>query len=201
MAGPFAISARVPCRDRLSAALLAPGAVVSSAVTAEAPRLHRLSAAPIATVALPAGPHRLRQEGLPHTPANPRTLTHSPAHQHTAHDYTTNTHHLNSHSCLPHRHSRESGNPRPPVPTGRPQGGQRPVRSLPWSLLRGRAGEGATTHPPSASCHPSTALPAALLHRAYGLPPPTPLPRPSGPASFIAAFAAIQPHNRIAQAA
>ena len=46
-----------------------------------AARHGRLSAAPIATVALPVGPRRLRQEGLTHTPANPRTQTHSPAHQ------------------------------------------------------------------------------------------------------------------------
>ena len=84
---PLAITAGVLCRDRLSAALLAPGAVVSPAATAEAPRQHRLSAAPIATVSLPAGPHRLRQEGLPHTPANPRTLIYPHTH-HTAHTRT-----------------------------------------------------------------------------------------------------------------
>ena len=50
---------------------------------------------------------------------------------------------------------------------------------LPWSLLRGRAGEGATTHPPSASCHPSAAPPAVVLHRVFGLFTPAPRPRPT----------------------
>ena len=81
---PLATTAGALCRDRLSAALLAPGVVVSPAVAAGAPRQHRLSAAPIATVSLPAGQHRPRQEGLPYTPAIPRTLTHSSAHQDTA---------------------------------------------------------------------------------------------------------------------
>ena len=36
-------------------------------------------------------------------------------------------------------------------------------------------------HLSSASCHPSTALPAVLLHRVYGPPPPTPLPRTPPP--------------------
>ncbi len=82
---PLATTAGAPCRDRLSAALLAPGADAVPATTATAPRHHRPSAAPIATVALPAGPHRLRQEGLPRTPANPRTLNHSLAPQITTH--------------------------------------------------------------------------------------------------------------------
>ena len=49
--------------------------------------------------------------------------------------------------------------------------------------------------PPCASCHPSTAPPAALLHRGHGLLTPAPLPRPAGLASAIVARAAIQPHN------
>ncbi len=67
----------------------APGADVPLATTAGAPGQRRLRAAPIATVALPAGPRRLRQEGLPHNPANPRTLTCSPAHRDTTYNHAT----------------------------------------------------------------------------------------------------------------
>ena len=56
--------------------LTAPGADVPLAAVAGAPGQHRLRAMANATVALPAGPHRLRQEGLPHNPANPRIHTH-----------------------------------------------------------------------------------------------------------------------------
>ena len=70
---------------RPSAAPRAPGADVPCATSAQAPGQHRLRAMANATVALPAGQYRLRQEGLPHTPANPRTLTHSSAHQDTIH--------------------------------------------------------------------------------------------------------------------
>ena len=162
---------RAARHGRLSAAATAPGADIPPATTAGAPGQYcqsaaprapghgrplaitagvfdhdRLSAAPIATVAPPAGHHRPHQEGLPYTPANPRTLTHSSAHQDTAHDYTTNSHHLNSHSCLPHRHSRESGNPRPPVPTGGPQGGYAPAtRRL--------------SHPTTHQAHPAIQVP------------------------------------------
>ena len=90
---------RAAGRDRLSAALRAPGADVPLATTARAPGQHRLRAAPIATVPSPAGLRRLRQESLPRVPANPRTLTYPHSHR------------LN-------RRSRESGNPRPPVPPG-----------------------------------------------------------------------------------
>ena len=79
----LAITAGVSGHDRLSAALRAPAADAASAITATVPRQHRPSAAPIATVPSPAGHHQLRQEGLPHTPANPRTQTYLHAH-HTA---------------------------------------------------------------------------------------------------------------------
>ena len=88
---PLATTAGVLCHGRLSAALLAPGEDSPPATTAGAPSQHRPSAAPIATVSLPAGQHRLRQEGLPYTPANPRTLTHPQAHQDTAHTRTKST--------------------------------------------------------------------------------------------------------------
>ena len=66
---------RATRHDRPSAATRAPGADVPPATPAEAPGQHRPSAMANATVALPAGPHRPRQEDLPHNPANPRTLT------------------------------------------------------------------------------------------------------------------------------
>ena len=77
---PRAASSDVVRPDRPRATLTAPGADVPLACTAGAPGQHRPRAVAIATVALPAGPHRLRQEGLPHTPANPRTLTYSYSH-------------------------------------------------------------------------------------------------------------------------
>ncbi len=102
---PLAASSDVTGHDRPRATLRAPGADVPLATVAGAPGQHRLRAMANATVASPAGSHRLRQEGLPHTPPNPRTHSHS-------------------HSRLPNRLSRERGNPRPPVATGGPQGGQ-----------------------------------------------------------------------------
>ena len=84
-----------PCarrHGRPSAATRAPGADVPPAIPAEAPGQHRLRAVAITTVALPAGSHRPRQEGLPRVPANPRTLTHPHTHQHTAHTRTAFSH-------------------------------------------------------------------------------------------------------------
>ena len=86
---PFTASADAAKHGRLSAASTAPGADVPLVSLAGAPGQHHLSAVAIATVALPAGPHRLRQEDLPRTPANPRTLTHSPAHQHSTRNRLT----------------------------------------------------------------------------------------------------------------
>ena len=112
---------RAAGRDRLSAALPAPGADVPLATTARAPGQHRLSAAPIATVPSPAGLPRLRQGVLPRVPANPRTHTYPHSHR------------LNRHSRFPPRRSRESGNPRPPVATGGPQGGYAPATCAAYS--------------------------------------------------------------------
>ena len=102
---PLASTASVSGHDRLSAALPAPGDDLPLAAPATPPSHHYLSAAPIATVSSPAGLHRLRQEGLLHNPANPRTLTNPHPHR----------------IC---RHSRANGNPRPPVATAAPQAGQ-----------------------------------------------------------------------------
>ncbi len=77
---PFTASTGAAKHGRPRAAPRAPGADVPPATTAEAPGQHRLRAMAIATVALPAGQPQLRQEGLPHTPANPRILTYSYSH-------------------------------------------------------------------------------------------------------------------------
>ena len=114
---PLAITAEAPCRDRLSAALRAPADDTAPAITATPLSHHRPSAAPIATVSLPAGPRRLRQEGLPRVPANPRTPICSPAHQDTARTRTV--------------HSQASPSP---CRAGGPQGGQ--VRPPASSLRR-----------------------------------------------------------------
>ena len=113
---PLAASSDVVGHDRPRATLTAPSVDVPLATTAGAPGQHRLRAVANATVALPAGQPRLRQECLPRVPANPRTHTHSLAHQHTAHTRTRRSHSLN-------RHSRFRGNPRPPVLTGGAQEG------------------------------------------------------------------------------
>ena len=127
----------------LSAALEAPGADVPLAMTAGAPGHHRLSAAPIATVPSPAGLRRLRQEVLPRVPANPRTPTHP------------HSHCLNRHSRLPPRHSRESGNPRPPVATGGPQGGYTPATCVAYSHAHTDLLSRHTTH----HVHPAIQVP------------------------------------------
>ena len=75
--------------DRPRATLRAPGADVPLATTAGAPGQRRLRAMATATVALPAGQHRLRQDGLPRVPANPRTLTYPHSHRDTALTRTT----------------------------------------------------------------------------------------------------------------
>ena len=82
---PRTASSDVVGHDRPRATLAAPGADVPLASTAGAPGQHRLRAVANATVALPAGQPRLRQECLPRVPANPRTLTYPltcpPAHR------------------------------------------------------------------------------------------------------------------------
>ena len=85
---PPATTAGAPGQYCQSAALRAPGHGRPLATTAGVPGHDRLSAAPIATVALPAGPHRLRQECLPHYPANPRTLIYPHLHRDTTHTRT-----------------------------------------------------------------------------------------------------------------
>ena len=125
---------RAARHDRPVAILKAPGTDVPPASTAGAPGQHRPRAVAIATAPLPAGPHRPRQKGLPHTPANPRTHTHSPTHQDTIHAharYRRTTRYAQSRASMSRTPIRD-GNPRPPVATGGPQGGQvmSPVSSL-----------------------------------------------------------------------
>ena len=165
---PLATTAKAPGQHCLSAALQAPGHDVPLASTAGAPGHDRLSAAPIATVPSPAGLPRLRQEVLPRVPANPRILIYPHSHR------------LNHHSRRLTRHSRESGNPRPPVATGGLPGGYAPATRPPCSHTPTYR-PSHSHHLSSASCHPSTAPPAVLLHRVYGPPPPTPRPRPAVP--------------------
>ena len=129
--------------DRLSAALQAPGADVPLATMTRAPGQHRPSAASIATVSVPAGLHRLRQECLPRVPANPRTLTYP------------HSRGLNRHSHRLDRHSRESGNPRPPVATGGPPGGYAPKTQAAYSQTPTRLLAHNTTH----QVHPAIQVP------------------------------------------
>ena len=166
MGGPLAAQ-RAARHGRLSAASEAPGADVPLATTARAPGQHCLSAAPrapghgrplaaqcaaghdrlsaasIATVSVPAGLHRLRQECLPRVPANPRTLTYP------------HSRGLNRHSHRLDRHSRESGNPRPPVATGGPPGGYAPKTQAAYSQTPTRLLAHNTTH----QVHPAIQVP------------------------------------------
>ena len=152
---PLAASSGVAGHDRPCATLTAPGHDVPLATTAGAPGYDRLSAVAIATVSSPAGLRRLRQEVLPRRPCqspHPDLLA-SPPYQ----------------PSFPRK--REATSPRS---NGGTTGGLRtgnlrcvfPHFSVPITLL----------NPSSATCHPSTAPPAALLHRGQGLPTP-PLPR------------------------
>ena len=179
---------RAARHDRLSAALPAPDDDALLAATASLSSHHRPSAASIATVSLPAGLRRLRQECLPRVPANPRTLIYPHSHRDTA-------------------HSRESGNPRPPVATGGPPGGHAPATCATHSQAHTDLLSRSTTHqvhpaiqvPPhprscSTACtgllhqHPSRAPPrpsAVPLHSGGTIGGPEPSPSPSRPASPV----------------
>ena len=124
---PLAASSDVAGHGRPRATPRAPGADVPLATAAGAPGQHRLRAMANATVSLPAGLRRLRQECLPRVPANPRTLTYP-------------------HSQLDTAHNRESGNPRPPVATGGPPGGYAPATRATPSQTPTRLLSRSTTH-------------------------------------------------------
>ena len=186
---PRATSARAPGQYCQSAALRAPGHSRPLAITAGAPCHDRLSAAPIATVSLPAGHHRLRQEGLPHTPANPRTLTYSPAHQDTAHAHTTHAHRLNGHSRESmSRTPLRGGNPRPPVATGGPQGGYPPTTNQVQPAIQ------APPHP-----RPCSTAATGLHHQHPSRAPPPPpaenlsLPAPTPPLQMLERGPGVRP--------
>ena len=165
---PPATAAGAPGQYCQSAALRAPGHGRPLAIAAGVPCHDRLSAAPRAPAddAAPAAtatvPSHLCPSAAPiatrPAPAAPGELASHPCHS--------------QHPDLP-----------APLPSGGTTGGPVPLYPLPWSLLRGRAGEGATIrlphHPPSASCHPGSAPTAVLLHRGHGLPSAPPLPRPA----------------------
>ena len=99
--------------DRPVAIPKAPGRDVPPASTAGAPGHDRPRAVANATAPSPAGPHRPRQEGLPHTPANPRTLTHLHTH------HTVSSLRRKPQSSPPARHSRASMS-RTPIRDGNP---------------------------------------------------------------------------------
>ena len=163
---------RAAGRDRLRVAFGAPGADVPLATTAGAPGHHRLSAAPIATAPLPAGVRRLRQGVLPRVPANPRTLIYL------AIPPTQPSFPLPPSSFPPSQSSfprkRESTSPRC---YGGTTGGLR-TGHLRCVLPNPHLPTIPPHHPSSASCRPSTAPPAVLLHRVYGLLATAPIARP-----------------------
>ncbi len=147
---PPAIPAEAPGQYCLCAALLAPGHDRPRAAL-RAPRHGRPSAVAIATVALPASQHRPRQEGLPRVPANPRTLTYSPAHQDSTHTRTTDFRAIPS-----------------PRGAGGLQGGQ--SQSSPRPAARRSADS-----PPLAGKGPGVRSPSHQVHPAIQVPPK---PRP-----------------------
>ena len=166
---------RAAGHGRLSADSGAPGADVPLAITAGAPGQHRLSAAPIATAPVPAGLRRLRQEGLPRVPANPRTLIYSPAHRDTAHTRAAFSH------TPRYAQSRESRNP--PLSTWWRGAGGEGRHIFPLS-----SGRPQTTHhvhpaiqvpPRPRSC--STACTGFPCHRCRAPPQPPPKTYPWGP--------------------
>ena len=160
---PLASTAGAPGQHCLSAAPRAPGDDPPPATTAGAPGHHRLSAASIATVSSPAGLRRLRQEVLPRVPATPNTLIYPQSHRDTAQNRATHSHRLN-------RRSPESGNPYPPVATGRPQGGYTPATCVAHSRSTTHQVHPAIQVPPRPrSC--STAGTGCLLHHPARAPP------------------------------
>ncbi len=155
---PCAPSARAPGQYCQSAAQQAPGHGRPLASTAGKSCRDRPSAAPIATVSSPAGPHRLRQEDSPRTPATPNTQTSPQTHRDTTHART-------DHSQAPV--------PLSPCTAGGLQGGQ--LRSdLPYPLSRdsgnpplskcwrGAGGEVIPSPNPTHQVHPAIQVPPQL---------------------------------------
>ena len=99
---------------------------------------------PMATAPVPAHAGRRLQAVLPRVPATPGTLIY------------TQSHRLNRHSHLTPRHSRESGNPRPPVATGGPPGGYAPATRAASTETRADHLSHSVTHP----VHPAIQVPS-----------------------------------------
>ena len=160
---PLAALSSAVGHDRPRATPQAPGDDVPLASTAGAPGHHCLRALSIATAPVPAGMRRLRQGLLPRVPANPRTLIYPQSHRF-------------------NRHSRESGNPRPPVATGGPQGGYAPATCVAYSQTPTRL----LSHPTTHQVHPAIQVPphprscstacTGLLLRPPSRAPPAPCP-------------------------
>ena len=152
---PLAASFDAVRHDRPRATLRAPGADVPLATTAGAPGQHRLRAMANATVALPAGLRRLRQECLPRVPANPRTPTYCPAHRDTAHNRAAYTHT----SANPQSRSTVSSLRLAPQSGPRPPAGRRLAPS-PGACSGGGLGRGPlTAHHTTHQAHPAIQVP------------------------------------------
>ena len=150
-----ALCAARPGRPR--AAPRAPGADVPPATTAEAPGQYRLRAVAYATVALPAGQRRLRQVSLPRIPANPRILTHSPAHQDTA-DHHTDYSQAALSLCI--AGGLPGGQPLLPSPNVGEGPGVRPISPSPGACSGGGLGRGQRlAHPTTHQGHPAIQVP------------------------------------------
>ena len=150
------------------------------ATTAGAPSQQRPSAAPIATVALPAGQHRLRQEGLPRVPANPRTQTYLHTHRDTAHTHMTSDQSLPS-PCI--AGGLQGGQPFLPSPPCGEGPGVRPAFPSPGACSGGGLGRGQRlAHPTTHQVHPAIQVPPQprpCSTAATGFYTPAPLPRPT----------------------
>ena len=154
---PRATSVRAPGQYCQSAAPQAPGHGSPLAIAAGAAYRDRLSAAPIATVSSPAGPLRLCQEGLPHYPANPRTLIHPHTHRDTAHTRSTDFRAILS-PCI--AGGPQGGQPLLPSPNVGEGPGVRPVSPSPGACSGGGLGRGRRpVHPATHQVHPAIQVP------------------------------------------
>ena len=147
---PFTASTGAAKHGRPRAAPRAPGTDVPLATVAGAPGPYRPRAVAIATVALPAGAHRLRQEGLPHTPANPRTLT-----------YSCSYRIVSSLQCKPQSSSRpvaDHGADSPSLP-GKGPGVRSASFPTPPPLQHLERGPGGEARPTTHQAHPAIQVP------------------------------------------
>ena len=133
---PRASPARAPGSDRPRAAQLGPD-YHRPHPAPMAPLGHALARAgtyvPITTTLLPARVSRLLQDCLSRITATPNTRTYPQSRRPNRHSHRLN------------RHSRASGNPRPPVATGGLQGGYAPA-SPPLHMVERGPGDGPKAH-------------------------------------------------------